>query len=227
LKSSSLLVLFALTSVSAVGCGGKSDPPPNTPMNNGMNGGPAAGGIPGADQGTGTAGMPGPTNPNNPGPTNPTNPGPTNPAPPATTTGTATPMDPSMAAMASTLIANIGMTEAPGMQKEGNVMAGSFQQGQTLESVFTMQPGKCYTVVGTGIGMTQLDLNAALVMPLPGINGTFGSGTSKAAMTGLQVVMGPKDKCLKLAFSPIAAQVKVTLTSTKGAGTAAAQIFSK
>jgi hypothetical protein len=226
LKSSSLLVLFVLTSVSAVGCGGKSDPPPNTPMNNGMNGGPAAGTIPGADTGTGAAGMPGPTNPNMGRP----NGDPTVSTPPTTSTaptGTATPMDPSMAAMASTLIANIGMTEAPGMQKEGNVMAGSFQQGQTLESVFTMQPGKCYTVVGTGIGMTQLDLNAALVMPLPGINGTFGSGTSKASMTGLQVVMGPKDKCLKLAFSPIAAQVKVTLTSTKGAGTAAAQIFSK
>jgi hypothetical protein len=44
---------------------------------------------------------------------------------------------------------------------------------------------------------------------------------------GPQVVLGAKDKCLKLAFSPIAAQAKITLTSTKGGGMGALQLFVK
>jgi hypothetical protein len=232
-------VLLVLVALSSAACG-KSDPPPNTPPN-GMNG-TTAGGIPGADQGTGMAGQPG-TQPGMPGaqpgmpgtqpgmpgtqPAPGTVPGQPAPAQPAAGTGTATMMDPNSAAMASTVIANVGMTEAPGAAKEGNTMAAQFQQGQTLELAFTMQPGKCYTAIASGMGMTQLDLTASLVTPLPGLNSAFGNATSKAGLGGPQVVLGPKDKCLKLAFSPIAAQAKIVLTSTKGAGMAAMQLFVK
>ena len=54
-------------------------------------------------------------------------------------------------------------SEAPGMAKEGATVAGNFQEGQTLESAFTFQPGKCYTVVAVGAGIQEIDILLALL----------------------------------------------------------------
>lgn len=175
------------------------------------------GAIPGADQ---------PTTPAAGGTTAPA--GSTAPAAGATgVTGTAQIIDPSMAAVATTALAGLASTNAPGAAAEGAVMAANFQTGQTLETTFNMQPGKCYTVVGTSVGITQLDATAAMVTPLPGLNAQFGNATGKAGVAGSQVILGPKDKCLKLALSPIAIPVKVTITASKGAGLGAAQVYVK
>jgi hypothetical protein len=233
LRLASLLAVVACSSVTA--CGGKSDPPANSPPPNGMNGTP--GGIPGADPGTGTTGamtpggMPAPGTPQ-PGMTQPgmTPPG-TAPGTPATpvagASGTATPVDPNMAAAASTALTTLGATEAPGAQKEGVPVAASFQAGQTMEQAFTMQPGKCYTVVASSMGVTQLDISAALVTPVPGMNAQFGQAKGKPGIAGSQAVLGAKTACLKLALSPFPVQAKFTVTATAGAGLAAAQLFVK
>lgn len=207
---SAAIVSVVGVAVAVSACGKKEEqPPPNNPST--ING---TGMPPGAD----------------PVPSNTT----TTPAPAGSTapaaggvTGTAQVIDPSLAAAATTVLGGLASTNAPGASPVGVVMAGNFQQGQTLEQTLNMEPGKCYTVVGSSIGVQQLDATATAVTPLPGLSPQFGSATGKAGVAGSQVVMGPKDKCLKLALSPIAVPMKVTITAAKGAGLAAAQIYAK
>jgi hypothetical protein len=133
-----------------------------------------------------------------------------------------------MAAAASTALGTLANTEAPGAGKEGNTFAGNCQAGQTIEQTFTMQPQKCYTIVGSSMGVQQLDAVVTGVSIIPGVPGIqLGQATGKAGMAGSQVVVGSKGNCLKLTLSPVPVQVKVTLTASKGAGLAAAQIFVK
>jgi len=201
----------------ATACSKKESPPAQAPM--GMNT-TAPGAIPGADPGTGMGtAAPGTVAPG------------ATAAPAASAsaavTGTAQVIDPGMAAAATGILGSLAATNAPGAAAEGPVMAGNFQTGQTLERTFNMQPGKCYTVIGSSIGITQLDATAAMVTPLPGLNAQFGNATGKASVGGSQFILGAKDKCLKLALSPIAVPVKVTVTATKGAGLGAAQVYVK
>lgn len=211
----------------AFACGGKSDPPPNT--QNGLNNGQMTsggmpnnnGGIPGADPNSGGMASGGTPATSSGGATPPA----TTPA--TGTGGTAQAVDPSLAAGAAIALQGLANTEAAGAAKEGNPVAGNFQQGQTIEQTFTMQPGKCYTVVAASVGITQLDITASLITPIPGMAAQFGSATGKPGMAGSQAVLGSKANCLKLALIPMAVQAKFTITASKGAGLAAAQLYSK
>lgn len=141
--------------------------------------------------------------------------------------GTAQAIDPTLAAAATTVLGGLAATNAPGASPVGQIMAGNFQQGQTLEQTLNMEPGKCYTLVASSLGIQKLDATATAVTPLPGLSPQFGTGTGTAGVAGSQVIMGPKDKCLRLALSPIAVPVKFTIIATGGAGMAAAQIYAK
>lgn len=142
--------------------------------------------------------------------------------------GNATRIDPTMAALATGALAQVAGTEAPGMQPEGTLGAANFTQGQSLEHVFQMIPGKCYTVVGVGAGIQQLDIAMTVVSPLPGFNPPpFGVNDKKTTPLGSQSVLGSKTKCVKLVLLPAPLPVKFTITATKGQGLAAAQLFSK
>jgi len=113
-------------------------------------------------------------------------------------------------------------SQAPGMQKDGAPIAGNFQAGQTLESTFTFQPGKCYTLLATGVGITQLDLEMQYVTPVPGLSPQVG----KSSTRGSQASIGAGNNCLK-PLSPFPAQAKYIVKATAGAGVASAQLFSK
>jgi hypothetical protein len=108
------------------------------------------------------------------------------------------------------------------MAKEGPTVAANFQEGQTLESAFSFQPGKCYTVVAVGAGITELDIEMQYVTPIPGLNPQIGND----GMKGAQASIGGRGKCLK-PISPIATNAKFIVRATKGAGVAAAQLFVK
>lgn len=149
-------------------------------------------------------------------------PAPTQPAPAAGGTGTATPMQESLAAAASTPLQMYANSEAPGMAKDGPAVAGTFQEGQYLEAPFTFQPGKCYTLVAGAAGPTAIEVEMQYVTPIPGLAPSIGKSTQK----GAQVSMGGKANCLK-PLSPIPAQAKFILRVTKGAGIAVAQLYSK
>lgn len=136
--------------------------------------------------------------------------------------GSAQALDPNLAAAATMPLTMYANTEAPGMAKEGPVVAGNFQTGQTLESSFTFTPGKCYTLIAQGAGITQLDLEIQYVTPLPGLAPSVGRSSQK----GSQASIGGKANCLR-PLSPIAAQAKFIVKATSGAGVAAAQLYSK
>ena len=108
------------------------------------------------------------------------------------------------------------------MTKEGAPIAGNFQAGQTLESTFTFTPGKCYTLLAQGAGVTDVGLEMQYVTPLPGLNPSVG----KSAQKGTQASIGGKGNCLK-PLSPFAAPAKFIVTARSGAGVAAAQLYSK
>jgi len=139
-----------------------------------------------------------------------------------TSGGTAQPIDPNLAALATGPLQLFANTEAPGMNKEGPVVAGNFQAGQTLESGFTFQPGKCYTLVAQGAGVSEVDLEMQYVTPLPGLAPSIGKDSQK----GSQASIGGKANCLR-PLSPIAAQAKFIVKATTGMGVIAAQLYSK
>lgn len=143
-------------------------------------------------------------------------------APAGAAGGTAQAMDPNFAALAAGPLSLFANSEAPGMQKDGPMVAGNFQTGQTLEGNFTFQPGKCYTLVAQGVGITNLGLEMQYVTPLPGLAPSIG----KSSQTGSQASIGGKANCLR-PISPFPAQAKFIVTARAGAGMAAAQLFSK
>lgn len=136
--------------------------------------------------------------------------------------GSAQAIDPNAAALATAPLNLFANTEAPGMAPEGPPIAGNFQEGQTLEGQFTFQPGKCYTVLAVGAGVTQVEVEMQYVTPLPGLSPSIG----KSTQGGAQASIGGKGNCLK-PISPFPANAKYIITAKKGAGVAAAQLYVK
>lgn len=146
----------------------------------------------------------------------------TQPAPSGGGGGTAQQIDPNVAQLAVGPLTIFANTEAPGMAKEGPTVAGNFQTGQTLESQFSFQPGKCYTVVAVGAGPTEVDIEMQYVTPIPGLNPSIGRDSQK----GAQASIGGKGNCLK-PLSPMATNAKFIVRAVSGAGLIAAQLYSK
>jgi hypothetical protein len=136
--------------------------------------------------------------------------------------GSAQALDPNVAALAVGPLTLFANSEAPGMAKDGPVVAGNFQTGQTLEGSFTFQPGKCYTLVAQGAGITSIGLEMQYVTPLPGLAPSIG----RSSQSGAQASIGGKANCLR-PISPFPAQAKFIVTAKAGAGLGAAQLFSK
>jgi hypothetical protein len=107
------------------------------------------------------------------------------------------------------------------MAREGATMAGSFREGQTLEQPFQMLPGKCYTVLAVGAGITQLDIAIVAVTPMPQTSGVLvqASGGSTTALRG-------RGNCFRWAL-PVGIHAKVVLRAARGQGVAAGQLYAK
>jgi hypothetical protein len=135
----------------------------------------------------------------------------------------ATPIDPAFANVATAPLFIFAATEAPGMQREGVIVAGQFQQGQQLETPITLQPNKCYTVLAVGAGLlSEVDINLILTTPVPGLNPML----ARDSGGGVQASLGGKGNCYpwKLPFS---ASAKYVIIATKGTGIAAGALYVK
>ncbi|TKD09272.1 hypothetical protein [Polyangium fumosum] len=210
----SMIVPVALLGLFAVGCGGSDTPDPNDPSQQNQY---ANGQQPGA------------YNPNQyqqPAPT-PT-PAVTTPAP-AATVGTgasggspATPIAPAAAQAATLVLQGMAASEAPGMQPDGSPFAAQFQEGQVLEQAINIEAGKCYSVIASGVGIQQLDVQLVLhAAPLPPQILAQSNGQGATAILG-----GKANGCFKNPL-PIGGPGKVIVKATRGAGLAAAQIYKK
>lgn len=206
MKQRSVMALFAVLAMAAIPLACKKDKPPENPQ-------PFAP--------TGDAGVyPTGTQPTTPPPTT------TTPPPPTATTTTATPgaTDPAVEQVLATAMTPLAQKHAPGMRKEGEMMRGVLQEGQTIEQLAMLQPGKCYTVVGIGLPMIQeLDINMVVQAPIPGAPSL---PMAQDMMTGAEAALAPQPNCYKYAL-PLPAQVKIIVKATRGSGAVAAQIYVK
>lgn len=107
---------------------------------------------------------------------------------------------------------------AAGMTPEGDVAKGTLSEGGHLAFIANLDPSKCYTIVGYGVGVEDLDLYL-LVPPFYNLLGAHDVSTGPSAIIGASPKMCP--------ISPIAVPYKIDIHAKKGSGPVAAQIFSK
>jgi hypothetical protein len=138
--------------------------------------------------------------------------------------GQAQPVDPMLAGAATQVLNQMATQHAvAGSKPVGSALAGNFQQGQVLESQIQLQPGKCYTVVASGLpAVTEVNVKFVAVTPIPGSAMVLANDQD----TGAQAVLGKKPNCYKNAF-PMAVPVKMVLEVAGGSGIAAAQLYEK
>jgi hypothetical protein len=112
--------------------------------------------------------------------------------------------------------------EAPGMQREGGVVAGQFKEGQILEQPIQMMPNKCYTVLAVGVGIQEVDITLVAVTPLPQASPVLAQDSG----SGSSASLGGKGQCFKWSM-PFGINAKFVIKATRGAGVAAGQLYSK
>ncbi|KYF80884.1 hypothetical protein BE11_33245 [Sorangium cellulosum] len=125
-----------------------------------------------------------------------------------------------MVAAATPVLTAMAASEVQGMQAEGGAFAGQFQDGQTLEQPFNIQPGKCYSVIGVGVGLQELDIQlVAHTPPMPPVV------LAQDSTTGPNATLGGKGQCFKNPL-PIGGPAKAVLRA-RGSGMAVGQIYVK
>jgi hypothetical protein len=134
----------------------------------------------------------------------------------------ASPLDPMMAGAATQGLGLLAQQHAPGATPVGGTnLAGNFQPGQCLEVQVTLNPGKCYTAVGQGAGVSEVELQ--LAAPLPG---PLAQPFAQDNTTGAMAVLGGAPNCFRApGIFPIPA--KFVLKAGAGQGAAAAQLYEK
>jgi hypothetical protein len=105
----------------------------------------------------------------------------------------------------------------PGMTPEGPLAMGSLKEKQHLQTDVTLQPGKCYSIVGYSKKVKDLDLY--LLLP-PGI-------LSGQDLTddNHPVIGGPPQPMCPVASTPVT--YKLDIYADSGGGDVAVQLFSK
>lgn len=136
--------------------------------------------------------------------------------------GAATAIDPNFASVATVPLMAYAQQEAPGMTREGQVAAGNFKEGQTLEQPFQMLPNKCYTVLAVGAGVAEVDISIVAVTPIPQASGVLAQDQG----TGSSASLGGRGNCYKWPW-PVGINAKYVIRATRGQGIAAGQLYSK
>lgn len=110
---------------------------------------------------------------------------------------------------------------APGMRADGQPVKLQLSQGQTAEGQVTLQPGKCYTLVGASMPGV-LDVAVQATFPAPMQQQVLGQNEG----TGPMPVVWPKEKCYRSSL-PMAAPIRIAITMRSGSGMVAIQPYSK
>lgn len=131
-------------------------------------------------------------------------------------------VDPNFASAATVPLMAFAQQEAPGMKAEGGIFAGQFQEGQVMEQQLQMMPGKCYTVLAVGAGVSEVDLTLVALTPMPGMNPVLAQDSG----TGTNASLGGKGSCFKWQW-PVGINAKAVVKATRGSGIIAAQIYTK
>lgn len=113
-------------------------------------------------------------------------------------------------------------TSAPNMQPEGQPGRATLAEGQTFGMLVTMQPNRCYTIMGYSPagGVSQLNLNL-LAPPLYNIPAGQSGANEKN-----QPVIG-KGKAALCPLLPLPIAYKVEASAKKGSGRIGIVVFSR
>jgi hypothetical protein len=142
------------------------------------------------------------------------------PPPPAGGGACSTQSDPTASTVATQALTLLAQQYAPpGARAVGSAIAGNMSAGQCMEQQVQLQPGKCYTVIGTAISGGEVDVE--LTPPLAGL-----PAVAVDQKTGPVAVLGEKPNCFKWA-APLAAPMRMVLKMPSGGGMAGAQLFEK
>jgi hypothetical protein len=117
-------------------------------------------------------------------------------------------------------LAAFAQTEAPGMSAEGPAAIDVLQQGKTMDHSFQLTPGKCYTGLAMGFGITKLE--ATLIILGPGGSASVVNGHS----TGSKASVGGRGNCYRSsALMPV--QAGLVVRAEAGRGFAVARIYAR
>lgn len=112
--------------------------------------------------------------------------------------------------------------DAAGMTAEGAPGRGSLKEGDHTSLVFTMQPGRCYTIIGYSPPgqVSNLELKT-LAPPLY----TLEAGRSGGSDKNLPIV--GRGKAAQCPVIPLPVSYRIDATAKKGGGRVGIQVFSK
>jgi hypothetical protein len=114
-------------------------------------------------------------------------------------------------------------SEAKGMKEDGGPIAGMLSEGGSIDRDLSLLPGKCYTILGTGMPpVTQVDLKLTLKVALPMLPPGV---LAQSSTTGLNSSIGAGKNCYKT-IGPVAIPVVLSI-SGKGSGAVGAQVYVK
>ncbi len=143
-------------------------------------------------------------------------------APGTAAAGTCTEVDAAAAAAAQPIITAMSQGSVPaGAKPLGAVIAANCQAGGRISKPIQMQPGKCYTVVGAGVGVTELNMELKTVAV-----GGMAPVVSQDQETGSQAVIGKQPNCYKWAW-PMGGTMTVDIIAAAGSGMVGAQVYEK
>jgi hypothetical protein len=106
---------------------------------------------------------------------------------------------------------------APGMEPDGALATGTLKEKQDLQTDVTLQPGRCYAIVGYSKKVKDLDLYLLLA---PGIL----SGQD-ATDDSTPVIGGPPQPMCPVARTPVT--YKLAIVADEGAGDIVVQLYSR
>lgn len=133
------------------------------------------------------------------------------------------PIEPTLQQTALAMLNELAKREAPGAKPVGETSVALLGTPQTTEQLITLKPGKCYTVIASGLlPITELNVQLLPEFGVAGANLVLAQDQS----TGPQAVLGQGANCYKWALSA-EGRVRVVTTVAAGAGVVATQVYEK
>jgi len=112
--------------------------------------------------------------------------------------------------------------DAPGMSVEGTVNHATLAEGAVFNTLVTLQPGRCYTIIAASAPLQISTVEVKLLAP-PLFNveaGRSGASDKNPAVLG-------KGKAATCPISPIAIPYRVDVVARKGAGRVGVAVYSR
>lgn len=121
-------------------------------------------------------------------------------------------------------LAERAAVDAPGMQIEGDLIAGKLAPGEVVEQEFKLQPGRCYTLIAVGgDGVQELDAAFETIEPVRG----KASALIADSASGNIAVIGGAGTCFPHPAEEAPRAVRWVLRVRSGTGVVVTQLYAR